>query len=245
MMTLLFGIMYTIHHRVATSDVGPDRLMKVGSMGMLMQDCSTFQFEADPKFAACLQEYEMGVFMVSRQLDILRRPQYGEEIEIGKWVHACKGFYGLRNTTIRDAAGRLCVACFCVGAFVKRATGRPFVMPQSSYEDMLGGAPLEMEYLPRKIAVPAELDFKEIRRDYVEPGYMDANGHLNAGRSLDMAAACMDFPLKRVRVEYKAQGRPGVPFVVERADVAPAHSYVRLRSVEGEEFSVYEFVGEL
>lgn len=234
--------MYTIHHRVAASDVGADRLMKVGTMGLLMQDCSTFQFESDEVFARCLEENELGVFMASRQVDILRRPAYGEQVEVSTWVHGCRGFYGLRNTVIRDAAGQLCVACFCIGAFVKRHTGRPFIMPESSYASMVRGEPLEMEYLPRKIALPEGVVFAELRRDYVEPGYLDANGHLNAGRSLDIAAACVEYPARRVRAEYKAQGKPGAVFCVERADVAPGHSYVRLRGAGGEELSVYEFI---
>ena len=219
--------------------------MRVGTMGLLMQDCSCFQFESDAAFSACLRENELGVFMVSRQLDILRRPAYGEKVEISTWVYGCKGFYGLRNTVIRDAAGELCVACFCVGAFVKRDTGRPFVMPTSSYADMVSEAPLDMEYLPRKVALPEGVAFTELRQDSVVPGYVDANGHLNAGRSLELAAACIAYPLRRVRVEYKAQGLPGTPFVIERADVAPGHSFMRLRSTggAGEVLSLYEFVG--
>lgn len=233
--------MYTIHHRIATSDVGADGLMKVGVIGLLMQDCSTFQFQADEKFAKCLRENEMSVFMASRQVEIIRLPAYGEEVEVSTWVHGCRGFYGLRNTVIRDAAGELCVACFCIGAFVKQDTGRPFIMPKSAYADMVSAPPLEMEYLPRKITLPDELCFAEVRRDYVEPGYLDANKHLNAGRSLDIAAACIEHPIRRLRAEYKAQGKPGVGFAVERAEAAPGHTYVRLRSEEGEDFSVYEF----
>lgn len=210
-------------------------------MGMLMQDCSTFQFESDAVFARCLEEYQLGVFMASRQVDIVRRPAYGELVHVSTWVHGCKGFYGLRNTVITDAAGELCVACFCIGAFVKRDTGRPFIMPESSYAAMVSAAPLEMEYLPRKIALPTEVMFDVLKHDRVEPGYMDANGHLNAGRSLDMAAACISHPVRRVRAEYKAQGKPGAAFSVERAEVAPGHSLVRLRSAVGEDFSVYEF----
>lgn len=235
--------MYTTRHKVATSDVGPDRLLRLGSVGMLMQDCSMFQIENDAKFSACLRENDMAVFMASRQLEILRLPGYGEEIEISTWVHGCRGFYGLRNTVIRDAAGQLCVACFCIGAFVKRDTGQPTLMPKRAYADMVSDPPLEMEYLPRKIALPAEVEFAEVRRDFVEPGYLDANGHLNAGRSLDIAAACIAYPVRRVRVEYKAQGKPGTPFVVERADTTPSHTYLRLLSDSGDVFSIYEFMG--
>ena len=208
----------------------------------MMQDCSVFQFEADDAFAACLREYDMAVFMASRQIEIVRRPAYKEEISISTWVHGCRGFYGLRNTVIRDAAGELCVASFSIGAFVKRDTGHPYVMPQSAYEAMVSAPPLDMEYLPRKIALPANLAFAEVKRDFVEPGFLDANAHLNAGRSLDMASACIAHPMRRVRAEYKAQGKPGVPFVIERAEPEPNHTYVRLRSTDGEDFSLYEFL---
>lgn len=234
--------MYTIHHRIATSDVGRDKRMKVGSIGLLMQDCCMYQLEEEPKFSEFLRENEMAVFMASRQIDILRIPSYGEEIAVSTWVHGCRGFYGLRNTVIRDAAGELCVASFSIGAFVKTATGAPYAMPKSAYENMVSAPPLEMEYLPRKIALPAGLEFVELRQDYVVPGYLDANGHLNAGRSLDIAAGCLEYTPRRTRVEYKAQGKPGAAFSVERADVAPGHTYMRLRGTDDEVFSVYEFM---
>ena len=233
--------MYTIHHRIATSDVGRDKLMKVGAIGLLMQDCCMFQMEEEPKFSAFLQENAMAVFMASRQIDIVRLPSYGEEVAVSTWVHGCRGFYGLRNTVIRDAAGELCVASFSIGAFVKVDTGAPYAMPKSAYEDMVSAPPLEMEYLPRKIALPAAPEFVALRQDRVVPGYLDANGHLNAGRALDIAAGCLEYTPRRVRVEYKAQGKPGAAFAVERAEAAPGHTYMRLRGADDEVFSVFEF----
>lgn len=215
--------------------------MRIGAIGLLMQDCCMFQMEEEPKFSAFLRENAMAVFMASRQVDILRLPRYGEEIEVSTWVHGCRGFYGLRNTVIRDAAGELCVASFSIGAFVKLDTGIPYLMPKSAYEDMVSAPPLEMEYLPRKIALPGGAEFAELRRDCVVPGYVDANGHLNAGRALDIAVSWLEFTPRRVRVEYKAQGKPGTAFVVERADETPEHTFMRLRSVDGEVLSVYEF----
>ena len=118
---------------------------------MLMQDCSSFQFQGEPVFFNFLQENNLGVFLVSRQVEIYHLPAYGEDIEIWTGIHGCKGFYGLRNTTIRDASGNLCALSFAVGAFVNRDTGKPFVLPRSAYESIIDCEPLPMEYLSRKI----------------------------------------------------------------------------------------------
>ena len=212
--------MYSFHHKVATSDVGADGLLRSGVIGLLMQDCSSFQFQGEPVFFNFLQENNLGVFLVSRQVEIYHLPAYGEDIEIWTGIHGCKGFYGLRNTTIRDASGNLCALSFAVGAFVNRDTGKPFVLPRSAYESIIDCEPLPMEYLSRKITLPDGLAFVPLRRDRVVPGYVDANCHLNAGRSLDLAVSCIDFSLSRMRVEYKAQAKPGADLLLESASLS-------------------------
>ena len=235
--------MYSMQHIVTLSDIGGDGRLKPGAVAMLMQNCSTFQYESEKKFNDFLNAHNIGIFIASRQIDFFRMPAYKERIEIWTGIHGCKGFYGLRNTTIRDASGDLCAISYVIGAFVDRASGRPYVIPAEYYEDVVDCAPLPMEYLPRKIAIPSDLTFSEIRRDRVVPGYMDSNKHLNAGRAFDMTAACIEFPLRRMRVEYKAQAKPGVAFIIERADVSSTHCFMRLRSPENEIFSTYEFIG--
>ncbi len=236
--------MYSMRHTIATSDIGADGLLKPGAAALLMQDCSTFQYERETKFSDFINAHNIGVFLASRQIDFTRRPAYGEDVEIWTGIHGCRGFYGLRNTTIRDADGDLCAISYAIGAFVDRETGKPFVLPRETYDGLVDCDPLPMEYLPRKIAVPTGLVFREIRRDSVVPGYMDANKHLNAGRAFDMAAAVIDYPIRRMSVEYKNQAKPGASLILERADVSPTHSFMRLRSPQDEVFSVYEFQGQ-
>ncbi len=235
--------MYSFRHTIATSEVGEDDLLRPGSIAMLMQDCSTFQFQRVKKFNDALLKYHLAVFLVSRQVDILRLPAYGEEVEVWTGIHGCKSFYGLRNTTIRDAVGELCVVSFAVGAFVNLETGKPFVLPKESYTDIVDCEPLPMEYLPRKITLPRDLSFTEVIHDSVVPGYLDANRHMNAGRAFDLAVGRITYPLRRMRVEYKAQAKPGVPILLERADVSPSHTFMQLRGAQNEVFSIYEFLG--
>lgn len=237
------GGMFSFRHTVAAGDVGADGLMRPGTVAMLMQDCSTFQFRRVKKFNDALLKYHMAVFLVSRQVDIARMPAYGEDVEIRTGVYNCKGFYGLRNTTIRDAEGNLCAACFAVGAFVNLDSGKPFVLPKECYTDIVDCEPLPMEYLPRKITLPSGLTFTEVLRDSVVPGFLDANCHLNAGRAFDLAVGHLNYLPHRMRVEYKSQAKPGVPFLLERADISPTHTFMRLKSLSGDTFSTYEFLG--
>ena len=53
----------------------------------------------------------------------------------------------------------------------------------------------------------------------------------------------INYPLRRMRVEYKTQAKPGSVFIIERADVSQNHCFMRLRGSENEVFSTYELMG--
>ncbi len=50
-------------------------------------------------------------------------------------------------------------------------------------------------------------------------------------------------PLRRMRVEYRMQAKPGFVFIIERAGVSENHCFMRLRGSENEIFSTYELMG--
>ena len=122
----------------------------------------------------------------------------------------CKNFFGFRNTTIYDAQGNICVLCAAIGAFVDRASGRPGKVPAQIVRDLRFDPPLPMEYLSRKITLPAR-EPERLAPFRVKEHEADMYGHFNSNRSLDetMEYLPADFQFNRLRLEYKAQARPG------------------------------------
>jgi medium-chain acyl-[acyl-carrier-protein] hydrolase len=80
------------------------------------------------------------------------------------------------------------------------------------------GEKLDMEYLPRKIALPGNL--KECEEIAVRPDMIDTNNHVNNGQYINIAMALMAQdgeyaerkPVKRVLAEYKKSAVMGDVF---------------------------------
>lgn len=72
--------MYSINECVGASKTGVNGLMTlVGALNSI-QDCSLFWLESEPEFHKFLIENNMGIFIASRQVDIVRMPEYAEKI---------------------------------------------------------------------------------------------------------------------------------------------------------------------
>ncbi len=208
--------MYTIHHRVGIRDVGTDARLTLGAAAELLLDCSYFQVESEREFYRFLQEEKVGMFLASRQMDILSMPSYGTELDVTTSVYDCRNVYGYRNTMIRDGNGKLCIASHTVGAFVSMITGRPLKLPEAVRDTLIidPQAP-EMEYLPRKVAVP-EGEGIVAGTFRVDKYQIDLNHHLNSSQYIISADRTLppDFTYDRIRVDYKAQARPGEEMTV-------------------------------
>ena len=83
-------------------------------------------------------------------------------------------------------------------------------MPTEIVKGFRFDAPLPMEYLSRKIALPAQ-EPERLAPFRVKEHQSDMFGHFNSNRSFDetMEYLPADFRFNRLRLEYKAQARPG------------------------------------
>ena len=70
------------------------------------------------------------MFLVSRQLDIVRRPEQNEKLTVKTWTYELKRMYGYRNTVIYDENGDICVKSIASGAFMDKTSQRPIKVPQ-------------------------------------------------------------------------------------------------------------------
>lgn len=202
--------MFQIERTVAISDTAPGGCLRLSHALDYLLECECFQMDSEDDFSVYLRNNGIAVFLAFRQVEVIRLPAYGEHLTVRTNVYDCRSFFGFRNTAICDDKGRNCVLCAAIGAFVDRASGRPGKVPAQIVRDLRFDAPLPMEYLSRKIALPAR-EPELLAPFRVKEHQADMFGHFNSNRSLDetMEYLPADFKFDRLRLEYKAQARPG------------------------------------
>ena len=233
--------MVSIRAQVLPSQTGPDGLQTTVSVLTMMQDCSRLWFDSEPELKGYLTANGLGIFIASRQTDIVRFGRYAEELKVETGVYECNGAFGYRNTFIYGAGGEPIAKSWSIGVFVDMATGRPARLPDRIVKAGTYDQKADMEYLDRKIVLPESEPeeypcFTAMRSD------IDLYDHVNNAQYIRMACEFLPEGRKyhRVRVEYKSPAKLHdrlFPFVRRAGDAV----YVELRNGAGGQFFVAEF----
>jgi acyl-ACP thioesterase len=231
--------------QIGISHIGKDGRLKLGAAMDLLQNATWFQINTEIAFMHYFAENHAGMYLISRQIDFLRFPAYGEHIAIDSWVNGCDRLYGYRNTALYDCNGTLCIASYAIGVFVDLEKAMPARIPQELLDKMKTYPPLDMELLPRKIPLSAAPQ-TEGEAIMVQGYHLDNYGHMNNARYVDIASACLpdDFPVRRMRAEYKRAAFPGDLIIPHCACSGDDAFTVTLSAGDGSVFTVIEFRGE-
>lgn len=202
--------MYETDRRIYCSSLGEGSVMRNSSLIDLLQDTSNMHLMTHPVLASFFEETGSVMFLTNRQVDIIRRPEYGERVHTKTWTYELNRMYGFRNTVIIGEDGELCVKSIAGGAFMDMKNGRPMRVSAELISRVKIGERLDMEYLPRKIAIPdaapAETSPVSVRRSDIDM-YM----HVNNARYLDITDELFadHSKARRIRVEYKVPLKRG------------------------------------
>lgn len=196
--------MYTTEHRIGARDIDAEGGVRLSALVDYMQDCEGFQLGTLDMLQTYFREKNVGMYLVSRQLDLVRRPGYGERIRIATAVYECRSIYGYRNTMIYAENGETLVASYATGAFVELEGGRPVKTPHEVLKSIPYSPKIEMDYLPRKVKIP-EAGGTLLPEFAIPYSYIDVNRHLNNARYIDIAYEVIPkgAVVKRVRVDYR------------------------------------------
>lgn len=196
--------MYEMERNVNCSNIGADGVMKNSAIIDFLQDCSVLHLDTHPVMSPFFEKEKCVMFLVSRQLDIIRRPGYQEKVKIKTWTYELKRMYGYRNTVIYGEDGKPCITAIASGAFMDKTTQRPIKVPQELVDRVTLYPKLDMEYLPRKIALP-DTEPQHVKNINVLKCFIDMNRHVNNARYIDIADEFInnESSVKRIRVEYK------------------------------------------
>ena len=208
--------MYSLKYKVTTSTCDSEGRLKLYSALQMMQDCSEMWIDSEPAVKRYFSEQNMAQLLATRQVEVIRVPEYKEELTVTSTVYGMKPMFGFRNTFIYDAAGKPCYKTWSMGAFVDRATGRLKKVDAATIDSMALEPQLDMNYKDRRIALPKEggeilEPIKVLRAD------IDYNKHLNNANYVRMAMELLPegFVISGLRVEYRVAAKLGDSLVFQ------------------------------
>ena len=93
--------MYMMKTEIPFTRAGKDNKLKLHEAVGMMMDCCQFQEYQEKKFCDYLRTNEIAIFLFSIQIDILRWPEFRENVTTAVKIYGCKSIYGLRRLTMR------------------------------------------------------------------------------------------------------------------------------------------------
>ena len=202
--------MYSLKYKVTTSTCDSDGRLKLYSALQMMQDCSEMWIDTEPGVKQFFTEQNMAQLLASRQVEVVRVPDFKEELTVTTSVYGMKPMFGFRNTFIYDAEGKPCYRTWSMGAFVDKSNGKLKRVDDATMASMTLEPQLEMNYGDRRIAVPKEggqtlLPIPVMKAD------IDYNRHVNNANYIRMAMEFLPegFQVAGLRVEYRVAAKLG------------------------------------
>ena len=204
--------MYSLNYKVTTSTCDSEGRLKLYSALQMMQDCSEMWIDSEPGVKRYFEEQNMAQLLASRQVEIIRVPEFKEQLTVTTLVYGMKPMFGFRNTFIYDAAGRPCYKSWSMGAFVDKSVGKLKRVDDTTIASMKLEPKLEMNYKDRRIILPKDAGVGEMCDPVrVQRADIDYNRHVNNANYIRMALELLpeDFKVKGLRVEYRVAARLG------------------------------------
>ena len=202
--------MYSLKYKVTTSTCDSEGRLKLYSALQMMQDCSEMWIDSEPGVKEYFASQNMAQLLASRQVEIIRVPEYKEELTVTTSVYGMKPMFGFRNTFIYDAEGKPCYKTWSMGAFVDKANGKLKRVDDATIKSMDLEPQLDMNYGDRRIILPREggevqEPYKVLRAD------IDYNKHMNNANyvrlAIELLPDCLE--VNGLRVEYRVAAKLG------------------------------------
>lgn len=197
--------MYSYQSRIRYSELDETGHLKIESLLDYFQDCSTFHSEDIGLGVEYLKSRHMVWVMSSWQIVVKRYPMLGEVVTVGTAPYDFKGFMGYRNFLMTDDKGERLAFANTVWSLINTETGKPVKLSEEMLRRYVLEPKLDMEYAPRKIAVPQESTAGEAV--VIRAHHLDTNHHVNNGQYVRIAMDALgrECRIRQLRAEYKKQ----------------------------------------
>lgn len=227
---------------VRCSQIGEDGKMRCSALVDFLQDCSLKHLENEPVMTPYFKENDCIMFLISRQLDIVKKPALDDKVTVRTWCYELNRLYGFRNTVIYGEDGEILVKSIAGGCFINAHTARAMKVPKETIDRVQLEPKLEdIEYTSRKITLP-DCEPQVFEPVKINRCYIDMNKHVNNARYLDITDEYLpdDADVRRIRSEYKMPVRRDsivIPKVYTSGNVIT----VDLTDTEGKSYATAEY----
>ena len=233
--------MYEFNSRVRYSEVDSESRLTWLALMDYCQDCSVFHSVSVNLGIDYLNEHHLAWVLSFWQICLNHMPHLAEDITVQTWAYGMKSFYGYRNFSMNDEAGKRLAYANSIWVLIDTESGRPVRIPKEM-PDKFGFEPqLPMECCSRKIEVPKQYEEMD---SFVVPGYfIDTNHHMNNSRYVQTALEYLPagFPITEIRVEYCRAAMQG-DVLVPRVSRGEQSVVVSLCGEDGQPDAVIEFI---
>ncbi len=202
--------MYNLKYKVTTSTCDSNGKLKIFSALQMMQDCSEMWIESEPTVKKYFNDQNMTQLLATRQVEIVRLPNFKEDLTVTTSVYEVKPMFGFRNTFIRNAQGEPCFKTWSMGAFVDLTTGKLKRIDDATIASITMDDKQEMNYRDRRIILPHE-DGTTFGPMKVMRADIDYNKHMNNANYVRVAMELLPegFVVRGLRVEYRIAAKLG------------------------------------
>jgi len=234
--------MYSFESRIRYSEL--DASEKLSMMGIVnyFQDCSTFQSEDLGVGLEYMHKHNLVWVVSAWQIEIDRIPGLSERIIVGTLPYEIKGFIGLRNFCLKDMEGNYLAKANSWWTLLDMDSMRPVRATEIMHERYKIEEKLEMNYEPRRIALPADnMGDERLEHFFIRSYHMDGNGHVNNAQyvNLSMPYLSSKKDICGLRVEYKAQAHTGDEIVPRRV-LLENREIIILEDIQGSPYTICE-----
>lgn len=234
--------MYTFDGRIRYSETDSEGKLTMASLLNYFQDSSTFHSEDVGLGVEYFKTVHQVWVLSSWQIVVERYPRLCERVVIGTQPYDMKGFLGYRNFAMTAENGEYLAKANSIWSLLDLDKGKPVPVSDEMARRYGLGDRLEMEYAPRKIAVPEGGVSGEAI--VVKQHHLDTNHHVNNGQFVDMAMDFLPerFVIRQLRAEYKKQAFLDdvlMPYIVTAED----RIVVSLTDEKRSPYVVVEFSG--
>ena len=232
--------MYTFDSRIRYSEADSEGRLTLAALINYFQDCSTFHSEDVGLGMRYLKEKNLAWVLSSWQIVASRYPVVGEHVTVGTQPYDLRGFLGYRNFFMTDEKGCYVAKANTLWTLLNMNTSKPSPVTEDMIQCYGLGEKLEMEYAPRKIAVPQGGVIQE--PIIVKKHNIDTNHHVNNQQFVDITMDFLpdNFIVGQLRAEYKKQAFLGdvlTPYVAEE----DGRIIISLTDSAGSPYVVVEF----
>lgn len=176
----------------------------------LFQDCANFHSLSIGATIDYFKEQKKAWILSAWQIVLDAYPTMGDEVVVTTIAYEFTSMFGMRNFSLSAPDGTVYVRANSYWVLLDTETGRPLrVTKEDAASYGQGEQPMEMEYAPRKLSIPKELEPGEAVR--VMKCHLDTNKHMNNCQYVQLAMEYLpeDFELGQIRVEYKTSAKCG------------------------------------